>query len=532
MISTPFCHSDRMWWTLRRLGVALLLLSSLAIDTHAQFTLNTEAQFTTSQGEHTPLWLNANRQGLSSLKTTNGYVRAGIFRPVGTDSTRRWKRGFGADVALCANFTSTAVVQQAYGEMGWLKGLLTVGAKEQTMELKNPELSTGPQTLGINARPVPGVRLSVPDYWEVPGTKGRLALKGHLFYGWTTDDGWQKDFTHCQSKYTKHTMLHTKAGYVRIGNPRFGDSHRSTTFTLELGLEMGCQFGGESFMLPDPPRPYVKSESGLRSIIHAFVPGGSDALETDYRNKEGNHVGSWLLRANIERKQWALSVYADHFFEDQSQMFFLDYDGYGTGEKWDSWEHFNWLVYDLRDIQLGVELRLKKCRWVDAIVTEYIYSKYQSGPVYHDHTHVMPDHVGGQDNYYNHYVFSGWQHWGQVMGNPLYRSPLYNDDGTICVLNNRFWAWHAALSGSPLTGLHYRLLATWQKGFGKYDQPFVNPQQTVSLMAEARYTFPQHSTLNGWAVKGAVAMDRGTLLGNNTGAQLTLARTFTLKSHR
>ena len=38
--------------------------------------------------------------------------------------------------------------------------------------------------------------------------------------------------------------------------------------------------------------------------------------------------------------------------------------------------------------------------------------------------------------YYNHYIFVGWQHWGQVIGNPLYLSPIYNGDGLIMVENN------------------------------------------------------------------------------------------------
>ena len=51
---------------------------------------------------------------------------------------------------------------------------------------------------------------------------------------------------------------------------------------------------------------------------------------------------------------------------------------------------------------------------------EYLYTKYQSGPIYHDHTRLLSEHVCGLDNYYNHNLFTGWQHWGQAMGHPLY----------------------------------------------------------------------------------------------------------------
>ena len=65
------------------------------------------------------------------------------------------------------------------------------------MELKNNELSSGAQTLGKNARPVPQVRIALADYYTLPLTKGWLHLKGHIAYGKMTDDNWQHEFTGC-----------------------------------------------------------------------------------------------------------------------------------------------------------------------------------------------------------------------------------------------------------------------------------------------------------------------------------------------
>ena len=122
-------------------------------------------------------------------------------------------------------------------------------------------------------------------------------------------------------------------------------------------------------------------------------------------------------------------------------MFLVDYDGYGEGSEWqENEENAAIFCMTLKDIMLGAEFRMNYDRWVNGVVFEYIYSKYQSGPIYHDHTSTIPDHIGGKDNFYNHGMYTGWQHWGQVMGNPLYRSPLYNSDGTICVKDNRFMA--------------------------------------------------------------------------------------------
>src|SRR3712207_1499825 len=112
---------------------------------------------------------------------------------------------------------------------------------------------------------------------------------------------------------------------------------------------------------------------------------------------------------------------------------------------------------------LGMELNLKRGSWLRNVVLEYLYTKYQSGPIYHDHTPGRSDHLGGRDNYYNHYIYGGWQHWGQAMGNPLYRSPIYNKDGKIDFQDNRFRAFHLGWSGQPADWLDYRVLGTWQR---------------------------------------------------------------------
>ena len=74
----------------------------------------------------------------------------------------RW--WYGLDIVVPVNYTSNFIVQQAFAEIRWKHGVMTIGSKEFPMELKNQSLSSGSQTLGINARPVPQIRLALPDY--------------------------------------------------------------------------------------------------------------------------------------------------------------------------------------------------------------------------------------------------------------------------------------------------------------------------------------------------------------------------------
>ena len=469
-----------------------------------------EAQISASNGL-TPLWLNANKHGLSSLEETNGYLRATVERPLQADSLRQWALGYAADVAVPFNYTSHLVVQQLYAEARWKSGVLTVGSKEQPMELKNNLLSSGSQTLGINARPVPQVRLALPDYWTVPVLGRWFHLKGHIAYGMMTDDKWQHDFTRMESKYTDDILFHSKAGYLKIGK----DDH---PFSAEFGAELAMQFGGKTFRQENGQTVLYEGKRGLGAFIDALFPTEGESYGDEvYSNVAGNNLGSWMARLNYDRPQWRLSIYGEHFFEDHSGMLQIDYDGYGTGDEWNVKKDNRYFLYDLKDIMLGAELNLKQCRWLSSAVVEYIYTKYQSGPVYHDHSQLSADHISGRDDYYNHGHYPGWQHWGQVMGNPLYRSPIYNDDHEVWVADKRFSAWHLAAMGAPTARLSYRAMLTWQTGLGTYNYPYTHPHHNFSMMAEATCRIsPQ------WALRAAYGMDRGSILGNNQGAQITV----------
>lgn len=479
-------------------------------------TYKVELQGSLSDGQ-TPLWLNANKHGLSSLEARNGYLRGAVVRPLANDSLRRWGMGYGVDVAVPLGYTSKVVAQQMFVEARWLHGVLGVGAKEYPMAMKNQTLSSGAQTLGINARPIPQVRLSLPDYWTIPALGRWLALKGHVAYGWLTDGAWQKDFTAAQSKYTEDVRYHSKAGFLRIGS-----EDRFVPWSLEVGVEMATLFGGRSHR-PDGQggMATVVNASGLKSYLRALIPGGADVPEggSAYQNEEGDILGSWMMRLNYDAESWKVGVYMDKYFEDHSSMLMLDYDGYGDGEEWNVKKRTHFFRYDFKDCMLGAELNFKYGRWIRNVVVEYLYSKYQSGPIYHDHTPGRSDHVSGRDDYYNHYIFAGWQHWGQAIGNPLYRSPIYNDNGQVRFENTRMVAWHLGIDGGLTEKLDYRVLATHQTGLGTYTLPYDRKRHNTSLLIEAAYRLPQ-----GWRMKGAVGMDFGRILGNQTGFQLTVTK--------
>ena len=92
--------------------------------------------------------------------------------------------------------------------------------------------------------------------------------------------------------------------------------------------------------------------------------------------------------------------------------------------------------------------------------------------------------------------------------------------GTQC---NRFRALHLGVSGDPMPGLHYRVKASWQKGWGKYDDPYMEPRENTSLLVEASYrTVDERSFLRPVTLTLGLGADFGKLRGDNKAVQLTV----------
>ncbi|MBO4612751.1 MAG: hypothetical protein J5671_06225 [Bacteroidaceae bacterium] len=489
--------------------IAICLLSWVATTTWAQFKrLGENIQYqatlqgTAGTGDTAPFWFTNNRYGLGTTEPNSMLVRGAIGRDAKADSARNWRIGYGLDLVGAVHHDSYFVIQQAFADFQYKSIRLSVGQKERPVELKNNLLSTGDMVLSNNARPIPQIRLELPEFWTIPRTKGWLHLKAHIAFGMYTDNGWQDDFTAGTTNLRTHNSLfHSKAGFLKIGNTK--------KFPLSItgGLVMAAQFGGEGWNLKDRPdhtgpfNPHQKMPSGLKAFWHAFIPGGNDANDGDYANAEGNQIGSWHLRLDYHGKGWEASVYAEHLFEDHSQMF---------------WQ------YPWKDMLYGGEVRLPKNPVVRTILYEHMRTTDQSGPIYHDATATFDESIYGTDNYYNHQIYGGWQHAGFSMGNALLTSPIYNQNGMIVFMDSRIKAHHIGIEGNPTNEIGYRLLYTHEKSFGSYSAPRTDPTKGDFLMVEASYCPHQ---VKGLKVGAAYGQNWGKLLGQSKGVMLTASYT-------
>ena len=499
------------------LSALFLMCPLLAGAQHYMFEdiqYSASASGTAGGGDEAPFWFTANRYGLSTRENYSGLFRVELHRNAETDSLHFWRVGYGLDLASPIYKNSGYFcIQQAFFDLEWSMLRLSVGQKERPLEFRGPVatssdvtdplassfpvLSMGGLTSGINARPVPQVRLEMPRFWAIPGTKGFFSFKAHIAFGWYTDGRWQRENNdETANVYTSGSRYHSKALFLKFGN------EKRFPLVLSGGIEMSAQFGGHAYNLrrrEDWSLFDMDLNDGIKGYLHAFIPSGSDATDgADYANVEGNHLGSWHARLEWKDKKWSVAGYLEHQFEDHSQMF---------------WQ------YAWNDMLLGFEANLPRNRFLSSLVYEYLGTTDQSGAVYHDHTAALPDQVSARDDYYNHMIYGSWQHSGHVMGVPLILSPLYNNDGTLGTYHNRVKAHHIGLAGEPCLQLSWRFLYTHEKSLGTYKQPTADPLYGDFFLLEATWR-PRFA--RGLSITGSYGHNGGDFLGQSDGGMLTV----------
>ena len=108
-------------------------------------------------------------------------------------------------------------------------------------------------------------------------------------------------------------------------------------------------------------------------------------------------------------------------------------------------------------------------------------------------------------------------------GNPLFYSPIFNENGEVSFMNNRFMAFHIGIGGQPTKEISYRLLGTWEEGLGTYRKPFSQKEHQLNFLAEGTYS-PLSTRLRGWSATVGVGLDIGDIIGDNFGVNVSVRK--------
>lgn len=470
-------------------------------------TYGIETSGSLASGVNTPFWMVNRQWGIIPLDANNLYVRGSVFHE--QILRNGWSFEAGIDI-VGASVPGTPRLQQLYGRINRKIWRLDIGLREDYTSSLNPLLSSGDFVKSNNARPVPEIKLSIPEYLLIPYTKGNMYLKGDFAAGYYPDSRWKENIARPHNQnYTKNILSHHKSIYFRFGNIA-GKNRMQFT----VGTDHVTQWGGDLYTYGevDGQGQYVtvNQPHGIDDFFRVAIAkeGSSGSSGADSAYVAGSQWGAYLFRFDYQlTNKDLLSIYTNHFFDDGSGMVFENY----------------------RDGLFGIEYRKKEKSRLSGVVFEYIYTKQQTGPIHHnigmddEHRDKLQKKGNGNDNYYNNTDYiEGPSCFGQTLGTPLFLSPMYNRDGSLNFKSSRIIAFHLGMEGYLHPALQYRLLLTTGQSWGRYYVPFKSVKKGFASQLELIYTPVRHK---GFDVKLSTAYDKGEFFGGDTfGVSITLCK--------
>ena len=267
-------------------GVLLILLLPNITQAQEQenaVPLNYEF-YTSFQGAtvgQTPFWHHANTYGhlqhgswanwLSGITLELPYYQLG---PVDISGATELSLRL-SDKRNSAHFT------EMYGALRYGTLQLCLGRFRHTVGGTNHELSVGSMMVSPNAVPIPQIRISTSDFFDVPLSSGRLQARIL----------WSEGLLE-RRRYVPNARLHQKALYFRTLVDRL---------RLTGGVVHNLQWGGDG------------KEEGLKRY---------GELVLSLRGGDENAIASYEVQAELLMDTWKATVHRQFYMEDQIGLLF------------------------------------------------------------------------------------------------------------------------------------------------------------------------------------------------------------------
>lgn len=451
---------------MRRYLLLLLLCLLVPYWAHGQeaaFDYAIEFKSAAATDGELPFWLYANRWGTVDPTSANAILNAQVSKTFLRDSDL-WDLEVGAELTSRYSKNPAAFFKQLYAKVGLGIFKLEIGRFEDITGNVCKPLSMGSMSFSGNATPLPKVKFSIPDYQPLPLTGGFIEIRGAWGHGWMEE-----------SRYVSNAYLIEQYGYARIG----GD----LPIHLIGGIHHFAFWGGKNHEFGQIPQ----SLNDYFNVALALGAGGEDAPPRDQSYFLGDHKGYWDFGAEIDLEPLKISLYKQFILEDKDNV----------------------KLKSPQDGLYGLSVENKGGKLVKAFLWEFLYTKWQNGP-------SCPGcgprgGSGGQDNYYNHATYqSGWTYFGNTIGTPL----LFPRDDGLGIANNRVVAHHLGLMGRLSDVQDYKLMVTYSRNYGTYQNPIEPRLDGYSFLASTSY---QPERWENLSFNASLAADFGELHGQNLG---------------
>ncbi|MDR1726502.1 MAG: capsule assembly Wzi family protein [Acidobacteriota bacterium] len=456
-------------------AVVLLLVAAPLRAQYAQYggehAVSVETLF--SSGDGLPFWLLHNQSGkygnpgdavqvleLQSRNRLEDVFGKGVDLEFGADFVA--PHGEDSDVHFNELYAKARFWKLFKLEGGWFR-------EERLLDGLSSSNTNLDRTL--NARPYPKVKIATDGFVNPFSASDRITFRIEYDEGLLGDD-----------RVVKGAHLHHKSFYLGWD---VNDEYRVT-----VGLDHFVMWGGRHPVYGELPG----FDSYLRYVLGRA--GDDNFAPDDQANIAGNQLGSYNLRLDVDKDAYALAFYASHPFEDRSGM---------RGDNW-------------RDNLLGASFRRKKEGLLETAVYEFMNTRNQSGAI-----HDLSNHLNGNDNYFNHGVYSsGYTYMGYTLASPLF-SPLTTSGGFVTGIgNNRVLMHHVGLLGSVGEHMDWDARLTFTRNLGRYAAPYAPPEDQFSSYVRLRYSSPRLPV----ELAVALAGDVGALYPNRFGAMVSVSKTF------
>ncbi len=462
----------------------LFILITLSTSAKVPVYYNVGTSGIMSSGETAPFWLHSNRNGMYSASPYSSVT----FIEIGKDlqqEKKLFKYGFKANGQLRFDDHGTKFyLQEMYVKLRLGAFDLNIGSREEHLGNQQPVLSSGGFLFSNNARPIPKIMIGIEEFTAIPFTHGYAEIKGGISHGWLNGEA-----------YVKNAFLHHKYAYLRLGG--------KLPVNIQYGFEHAAQWGGTHPTLG-------KQAIGFDDFMRVFFgkEGSSSSNPNEIYNALGNHLISQSIRLDFKFAGYVLSGYWQNLNEDGPIKFI-----------WDSMNRPDGLF--------GISFQNNNFPYLSGILYEYLNTTDQSGP-FHDKDGIV---YGGKDNYFGNNIYqSGWSYFANSIGTPFITPPYKKEDGKYADYSNRTKVHHIGIQGD-IFGYKYRILNSFSKNYGTYNNPFNKVMKCNSLLVEVNKTFPK---LLGIEIGCALAADFGTLPvvdggvikngGNTFGALITIRK--------
>ncbi|MGV8829082.1 MAG: capsule assembly Wzi family protein [Breznakibacter sp.] len=487
-----------------------------------------------------PLWNYANQWGIYSAfdKNESVLVMRAKYRIVNHHDF-----SLEAGVAgVAKGLFDDGFLHEGYLKGGWKMLELQAGLMAYTPIEVNDRLTSGSFLMSSNARPIPRVGIGIFNYYALPFTGKRVAIRGGIYQGWPMDDA--------NPKSTRDVLLHEKFAYVRWNRSKLKPY---------AGLTHSAFYGGT---LPDGKKIEIDFWATFRAAGSANVGGG------EATNAAGAHLGLWDFGLDYDGADYFMKLYYQKPFADASGMRLVNgrnrdhvlglYCDYRAKKLLSAWS-LEWVKTDYQSgsgLADPLDPETGQGLWpgtiTDANCSEWMANRFPGvetngwdvDDVYeflkHEWNHGQP--YGGRDTYMNNGMYwQGWTHKGLSTGTPLLHTAqmarAYAPDGVFVekmnFVNNRVVALHVGGEGYFNDRLSYRLKYTcsWNKGsyVGTYVDHYswqLTPDYFFDDTKVEHYTFYRMDYRVGVRRKltffGSVAYDFGELyrsLGGHLGVK-------------